>query len=122
MFFDWNVSVAEVLEKLKAILIYIKEHLSNQNEQDKVTKAFVFSIYNIIIKITNYYESYQNIENLEVLFSIYKQVIDQAQVSFEGEPLTRFANNGNFGKSCVRFRKCDHYVTKRRKITWWKIE
>lgn len=87
LFFDWNVSVAEVLEKLKAILIYIKEHLSNQNEQDKVTKAFVFSIYNIIIKITNYYESYQNIENLEVLFSIYKQVIDQAQVSFEGEPL-----------------------------------
>ena len=87
LFFDWNVSVEEILEKLKAILIYIKEHLSNQNEQDKVTKAFVFSIYNIIIKITNYYETYHNIENLEILFSIYKQVIDQAQVSFEGEPL-----------------------------------
>lgn len=87
LFFDWNVSISEILEKLKAILIYIKEHLSNQNEQDKVTKAFVFSIYNIIIKIANYYETYQNIENLEILFSIYKQVIDQAQVSFEGEPL-----------------------------------
>jgi hypothetical protein len=87
LFFDWTVSVEEILEKLKAILIYIKEHLSNQNEQDKVTKAFVFSIYNIIIKITNYYETYHNIENLDILFSIYKQVIDQAQVSFEGEPL-----------------------------------
>lgn len=87
LFFDWKVSVAEILEKLMAVLIYIKGHLSNQNEQDKVTKAFVFSIYNIIIKITNYYETYQNIENLEILFSIYKQVIDQAQVSFEGEPL-----------------------------------
>lgn len=87
LFFDWNVSIEHILEKLKAILIYIKEHLSNQNEQDKVTKAFVFSIYNIVIKITNYYETYNNIENLEILFSIYKQVIDQAQVSFEGEPL-----------------------------------
>lgn len=87
LFFDWNVSVNEILEKLKAILIYIKTHLSNQNEQDKVTKAFVFSIYNVVLKITNYYESYKNIENLEILFSIYKQVIDQAQVSFEGEPL-----------------------------------
>lgn len=87
LFFDWNVSVEEILEKLKMILIYIKDHLSNQNEQEKVTKAFVFSIYNIIIKITNYYETYHNIENLEILFSIYKQVIDQAQVSFEGEPL-----------------------------------
>ena len=87
LFFDWNVSVNEILEKLKAILIYIKTHLSNQNEQDKVTKAFVFSIYNIILKITNYFETYNKIENLEILFTIYKQVIDQAQVSFEGEPL-----------------------------------
>jgi ATP-dependent helicase/nuclease subunit B len=87
LFFDWNVSVNEILEKLKAILIYIKTHLSNQNEQDKVTKAFVFSIYNVILKITNYFETYNKIENLEILFSIYKQVIDQAQVSFEGEPL-----------------------------------
>lgn len=87
LFFDWKVSVNEILEKLKAILIYIKTHLNNQNEQDKVTKAFVFSIYNVVLKITNYYESYKNIENLEILFSIYKQVIDQAQVSFEGEPL-----------------------------------
>jgi hypothetical protein len=87
LFFDWNVSINEILEKLKAILIYIKTHLSNQNEQDKVTKAFVFSIYNVILKITNYFETYNKIENLEILFSIYKQVIDQAQVSFEGEPL-----------------------------------
>jgi hypothetical protein len=87
LFFDWNVSVNEILEKLKAILIYIKTHLSNQNEQDKVTKAFVFSIYNVILKITNYFETYNKIENLEILFTIYKQVIDQAQVSFEGEPL-----------------------------------
>jgi hypothetical protein len=87
LFFDWNVSVNEILEKLKVILIYIKTHLSNQNEQDKVTKAFVFSIYNVILKITNYFETYNKIENLEILFSIYKQVIDQAQVSFEGEPL-----------------------------------
>jgi superfamily I DNA/RNA helicase len=47
----------------------------------------VFSIYNVILKITNYFETYNKIENLEILFSIYKQVIDQAQVSFEGEPL-----------------------------------
>lgn len=87
LFFDWKVSVNEILEKLKAILIYIKTHLSNQIEQDKVTKAFVFSIYNVILKITNYFETYNKIENLEILFTIYKQVIDQAQVSFEGEPL-----------------------------------
>ncbi len=87
LFFDWKVSVNEILEKLKAILIYIKTHLSNHNEQDKVTKAFVFSIYNVILKITNYFETYNKIENLEILFTIYKQVIDQAQVSFEGEPL-----------------------------------
>jgi hypothetical protein len=87
LFLNWTNSTGEILAKLQQLLLRLKESLSSANEQDKITRTFVFSVYTIIQKITNYYQKYQRIESLEALFSLYKQVIDQAEVSFEGEPL-----------------------------------
>lgn len=87
LFTNWDAPVAAILIKIQEVLLCLKESLSNDNEQNKVTKAFVYSVYKVILQITNYYEKYQRIESLEGLFTIYKQVIDQAEVSFEGEPL-----------------------------------
>lgn len=87
LFKNWDAPVAAILIKIQEVLLCLKESLSNDNEQNKVTKAFVYSVYKVILQITNYYEKYQRIKSLEGLFTIYKQVIDQAEVSFEGEPL-----------------------------------
>lgn len=87
LFLNWTQSIEIILVKFQQILVLLKDSLSSANEQDKITLSFVFSVYTIIQKITNYYQKYQRIESLEALFSLYKQVIDQAQVSFEGEPL-----------------------------------
>ena len=54
----------------------------------KVTKAFVYSVFKTINKLTNYHETYNQIETLSSLQAIYKQIIDLAEVSFEGEPLS----------------------------------
>lgn len=87
LFLNWTQSVDAILVKLQHILLHLKDSLSVSNEQDKISRAFVFSVYKIIQKITNYYHIYQRVTSLEALFSLYKQVIDQAEVSFEGEPL-----------------------------------
>ncbi len=87
LFQNWDVSVTEILLKLQQINLKIKDSLHNDNEQDKITKAFVYSVYKVLIQIGNYQENFGRITSLEGLFTIYKQVIDQAEVSFEGEPL-----------------------------------
>src|SRR5690606_33426206 len=56
---------------------------------DKVTLAFVFEIHKIINQIKNYFSIAPNVGDIQNLYSIYKQVIDSAEVSFEGEPLSR---------------------------------
>lgn len=87
LFQNWDVSVTDILLKLQQINLEIKASLQNDNEQDKITKAFVYSVYKVLIQIGNYQENFGRITSLEGLFTIYKQVIDQAEVSFEGEPL-----------------------------------
>ena len=87
LFSKWDKSSIEVLESISSLLLIVKQNLNNDNEEEKITKAFVFSIFKVINKLINYYSQHSHIDKIETLFAIYKQVIDLAEVSFEGEPL-----------------------------------
>jgi PD-(D/E)XK nuclease superfamily len=87
LFHKWENGSLAVLQSISELLILIKNNLSPDIEEEKIAKAFVFSIFKIINKLTNYYTKHQNIDQIDTLYVIYKQVIDLAEVSFEGEPL-----------------------------------
>ena len=87
LFGKWEEGSLKVLADLSQLLQTIKGNLSNDNEEEKITKAFVFSIFKVINKLTSYYSNYKHINSIDTLYAIYKQVIDLAEVSFEGEPL-----------------------------------
>ena len=87
IFQKWDSSSVATLENLSQILLKIKSNLSSDNDEEKITNAFVYSIFKVINKMISYFSSNSNIDSVETLFAIYKQVIDVAEVSFEGEPL-----------------------------------
>ena len=87
LFQKWDTNSVEVLERLSQILLIIKSNLSKDNEEEKITNAFVYSIFKVVNQLISYFSSHENIDNIETLYAIYKQVIDLAEVSFEGEPL-----------------------------------
>ena len=88
MFDQWNQKPLVILQNLSAILMLIKAKLENDNQEEKIAKAFIYSIYKVINKLITYYAHHDEIDDLNTLFTIYKQVIDVAEVSFEGEPLS----------------------------------
>ncbi|PRZ26416.1 PD-(D/E)XK nuclease family protein [Flavobacterium granuli] len=87
LFQKWEKGSIAVLQTVSSLLLTIKNNLSNDNEEEKITKAFVFAIFKVINKLINYYSKHEHIDKIETLHAIYKQVIDLAEVSFEGEPL-----------------------------------
>ncbi|SHF96400.1 PD-(D/E)XK nuclease superfamily protein [Flavobacterium segetis] len=87
LFSKWENGSIAVLDSISTLLLTIKNNLNNDNEEEKITKAFVFAIFKVINKLINYYSQHQHIDKIETLYAIYKQVIDLAEVSFEGEPL-----------------------------------
>ncbi|MDD3003684.1 PD-(D/E)XK nuclease family protein [Flavobacterium sp.] len=88
LFKQWHSKPLEILENLAAILLVVKDNLDKNNQEEKITNAFVFSIYKVINKLITYYTNYNEIDDLNTLHAIYKQIIDVAEVSFEGEPLS----------------------------------
>lgn len=87
LFQKWENGSMAVLETISRLLQTIKTNLSNDNEEEKIAKTFVFAIFKVINKLINYYSQHQHIDKIETLYAIYKQIIDLAEVSFEGEPL-----------------------------------
>lgn len=87
LFHKWENGSMEVLETLSSLLLSIKSNLSNDSDEEKITKAFVYSIFKVINQLINYYSKHEHINKIDTLYAIYKQIIDLAEVSFEGEPL-----------------------------------
>ena len=87
LFQKWESGSMAVLETISNLLQTIKSNLNNDNDEEKITKAFVYAIFKTINKLINYYSQHSHIDEIETLYAIYKQVIDLAEVSFEGEPL-----------------------------------
>ena len=87
LFQKWENGSIAVLKTISSLLQTIKTNLNKDNEEEKITKAFVYSLFKTINKLINYYTEHTHIDKIETLYAIYKQVIDLAEVSFEGEPL-----------------------------------
>jgi hypothetical protein len=88
LFQKWDTDSVTVLEKIAQILLKIKSNLDYETEEEKITNAFVYSIFKVINKMISYFSEHPSINDLKTLQAIYKQVIDVAEVSFEGEPLS----------------------------------
>ena len=88
LFQKWDSGSVTVLENIAQILLKIKTNLSYENEEEKITNAFVYSIFKVINKMISYFSEHDSINDIKTLQAIYKQIIDVAEVSFEGEPLS----------------------------------
>ena len=88
LFQKWNTKPIEILEQINEILLYLKHQIDNETAEDKILKTFLYSIYKVINKLITYCATNSFVDTIETLYPIYKQVIEIAEVSFEGEPLT----------------------------------
>ncbi len=87
LFQKWEMDAEEVLNVIKEVLTHLKENLSADSEEEKITKTFIYAIFKVVNKISSYFATHQQIKGIETLYAVYKQVIDLCEVSFEGEPL-----------------------------------
>ena len=88
LFQKWTDKPIAILERINQILIIIKKYLDTDSEEEKILRTFLFSIFKVINKLISYCSKNDYVDSVQILNSIYKEVIDLAEVSFEGEPLS----------------------------------
>ncbi len=88
IFDKWNDNSLGILQKIKELLILIKWELDHNVEEDKLLKTFLYSIFKGINQLISYCSKNSYVDSVDLLYTLYKQVIDLSEVSFEGEPLS----------------------------------
>ncbi len=61
LFQKWKNGSMAVLKTISSLLLTIKSNLGNDNEEEKIAKAFVYAIFKTINKLMNYYSQHSNI-------------------------------------------------------------
>ncbi len=87
LFQKWENGAVAVLATIQNLLQTIKTNLNSSDTDEKIATAFVFSIFKIVNKLQNFYQNRPHLDKIDTLYAIYKQLIELAEVSFEGEPL-----------------------------------
>ena len=82
----WDISVTDITQNIRNIILSLQEKL--WAKRDDVTLTFLHSVYQIINQVEFYLVKYKTVKSIEELFEVYKQIVDWAEVSFEGEPLS----------------------------------
>ncbi|RZJ35285.1 MAG: PD-(D/E)XK nuclease family protein [Flavobacterium sp.] len=88
LFEKWDKGALSALNVLSKVLLSVKANFDRDDEQDQITKAFSYSIFKVINKLISHYSLQQHTDSIETLHAVYKQIIDLAEVSFEGEPMS----------------------------------
>ena len=63
LFQKWDTGSVAVLENIAQILLKIKSNLSYENEEEKITNAFVYSIFKVINKMISYFSEHDSIND-----------------------------------------------------------
>ncbi len=83
----WPANALDVIGIQLNIIHVLKEALHTKEASNRLTRVFLFAIHQVFNKLKNYFIAYPTITHLEYLFSLYKQAVQLAEVSFEGQPL-----------------------------------
>lgn len=87
LFQKWTNDAVENLGIISMVLLQIKEYLQLESNENQLTNSFIYAIFKVINKLKSYCEQFNHVATIEGLYLLYKQVIELAEVSFEGEPL-----------------------------------
>lgn len=87
LFSRWEEDPKAVLERLSEVLLLLKEKLSVQTTAEQITLVMVYSAFKLVNQLIGHYQKPHASPSLETLRSIFKEMADLAEISFEGEPL-----------------------------------
>lgn len=83
----WDSEASQVIAIHLEIIHQLKEKLNTNESSNRLTRVFLFAINQVFVKLKNYFTKYTAVTHLDYLYSLYRQSVQLAEVSFEGQPL-----------------------------------
>ncbi|MDX1470876.1 MAG: PD-(D/E)XK nuclease family protein, partial [Flavobacteriaceae bacterium] len=86
LFEPWE-NVQTALTNCQRIILAIKEHLDSNRQRHKLTLEYLFRFHVLFNKLKLYAEKYSGFTNISSLAIVYRSLLKQESLDFQGEPL-----------------------------------
>lgn len=87
LFEDWDSSIETVLEKCAQLIITVKKALDTNKNKNRLELEYLFRFHTLFNEIINLNKTYNYINDVSTLHSIYKELLSSETLDFKGEPL-----------------------------------
>ena len=88
LFNPWQEkSVIEIVDTLIEILVILNDFYAKDAQNYKLNIVFIYAVYKNINLLKTYIIAQEEINSIEILFNLFNELADLAEISFEGEPL-----------------------------------
>lgn len=87
LFEDWDTSIETVLEKCAQLIITVKKALDTNKNKNRLELEYLFRFHTLFNEIINLNKTYNYINDISTLHSIYKELLSSETLDFKGEPL-----------------------------------
>ncbi|MGA1225791.1 MAG: PD-(D/E)XK nuclease family protein [Tamlana sp.] len=87
LFSNWNNSIEDILNNCSQLILAIKGYLDNKKASNLLALEYVFRFNELFNEIKRLNSSYKHIKNISTLHSVYKELLSNNTLDFQGEPL-----------------------------------
>ena len=87
LFNSWDNNPVLALSNCKKVILEIQGILNKNANNYLLELSFLYKFYTIFNKLNNLHQQFSFINNIQVLFGLYKELLNSESVDFKGEPL-----------------------------------
>lgn len=87
LFSPWNNDPLTALKNCVDIILKIQSSLNQQKVPNTIELSNLYQFYTVFNKLVLLHETYQFINSIQILFGLYKELLNNESVDFKGEPL-----------------------------------
>ena len=87
LFSNWGNSIENTLSNCSELILLIKHHLDVNKTSNLLSLEYTFRFNELFNELIRLNTKYNHIKNMSALYSIYKELLSNNKLDFQGEPL-----------------------------------
>ena len=87
LFASWDNNPQTAVENCLELILRIKNRLTQNKKSNLLNLEYLFRFYEVFNQLKNLMETYKSVTDIKTLYSIYKELLNNENLDFKGEPL-----------------------------------
>ncbi len=87
LFSNWNDNPTEAISNCKELILKLKAYFDSDKEKHALALEYLFKFFTVFNELDRLNSEFNHVDNIRTLYGLYKELIKNETLDFQGEPL-----------------------------------